>query len=85
MVIANSVELFAVNPYCSGAKILYLPIKSIILVFNTFSKTLEKRFKREIGRNSPSSLGANVLGIGMTCPTLNSSRKHFCCKHLLYN
>ena len=66
MVIASSVELFVVNPNCSGDNILYLSIKSIILVFNTFSKIFENKFKREIGQNSPSSLGVNVLGIGMT-------------------
>ena len=66
VVIASAAELFVVNPNCSEASILYLPIKSKNLDFNTFLKTLENRFERVIGRNSPSSLGANVFEIGMT-------------------
>ena len=42
-------------------------------------------FRKDIGRKTPSSLGATVLGIRITWLNLKSSGKHSSFRHLLYD
>ena len=70
VVMANSVELFLLKPYCEAVKISFLFRKFLILISINFSKSLEKIGQSKMSRKSPNVCGDETLGIGTTYATL---------------
>ena len=81
--IAKSVELFVLKPYCAGFKILFLSRNFLILTSKIFSNILEKIGNKAMGRKSSNECGDGTFGIGITYAVLNSFGKVSWFTHLL--